>query len=960
MDENSDNTSDNNTSSGFEAAFFASSPFLRGLRLFVRGRSGSDAASLRSKVVTCEKPSALTSLSPEVLARIRLVDDAVTDASRMQAAAGAERGHSFVGEGGRIDWSRVRVPLDCDDRGDGEEEALAEGARMAVACHAALRRQTFDRYQPWRRQNPSPTRLPREEMSQSPSEPGARALSFSGAMPGVFERIVRPETDDEQVYLALCVCLIILERALYDIYRIARAGIGLRGTTESVEKNPCANGDAGGGDGDGHVSVAAPVMILRDLIATPEIKAALPEQMVAVLRLLLLPQGFNVRNLVWHGFLAPRELPRELASLVLMVTLCIPAGPASHQGDMASVERVVGDREQQQSSPPLPRAQHQPLQTDGSQRAPWWALDSFDGRLAVPPALILAVESLLSERHRGELDALVRRSAFVLPGREDMAILALSALGGGRDGREPEEGREGAAAAATAAAAALFLVAMLPVLEHGLRCLFSCANDSPGHLFAHLRQYYSTLDGFGQKARHQLLLDQEIRGRPGQLNLLLDALGPGLSAVLLDLFMMSAGPNLRGKVAHGEMDISRVFSCSTTPSPEIVKLTAAVFLVLCRSARHGRGSEPGREGVSSSPSLAGAFTDALDACERHCSGWVPRFHPHELLEADFRASRDEFGSLALALERRVVSVELLPGGDLARMSVAVSGDDTDVGGYGESRVMTAEEIEAQPRAIVSPPGTQMLQGNEDEKPQKEGGMGEIAQPRTGTVLSLIDAASRLVQPWRPITEAADGGNGPCRKSPAHDSATGRQLPKKNDKNQEVGKNGVFWSLLRIERTLQAHAAGMTRRFMRSSSSSSSSARDVAVGQTPRTSAFATYYNMPPSLRRPDVFASDGSSGDLGHKLCASQNNASAGETRSVRGAEAASRPSDNRPARDPADGGCRISPETNVVTAVPLPAVARMSGLCGACAGVARGLRERIGELEALLRASSARSGQRR
>ncbi|CAN0425659.1 unnamed protein product, partial [Scytosiphon promiscuus] len=39
-------------------------------------------------------------------------------------------------------------------------------------------------------------------------------------------------------------------------------------------------------------------MILRDLIATPEIKAALPEQMVAVLRLLLLPQGFNVRNLV--------------------------------------------------------------------------------------------------------------------------------------------------------------------------------------------------------------------------------------------------------------------------------------------------------------------------------------------------------------------------------------------------------------------------------------------------------------------------------------------------------------------------------------------------------------------------------------------------------------------------------------------------------------------------------------
>ncbi|CAN0532160.1 unnamed protein product, partial [Scytosiphon promiscuus] len=39
-------------------------------------------------------------------------------------------------------------------------------------------------------------------------------------------------------------------------------------------------------------------MILRDLIATPEVKAALPEQMLAVLRLLLLPLRFNIRNLV--------------------------------------------------------------------------------------------------------------------------------------------------------------------------------------------------------------------------------------------------------------------------------------------------------------------------------------------------------------------------------------------------------------------------------------------------------------------------------------------------------------------------------------------------------------------------------------------------------------------------------------------------------------------------------------
>lgn len=70
---------------------------------------------------------------------------------------------------------------------------------------------------------------------------------------------------------------------------------------------------------------------------------------------------------------------------------------------------------------------------------------------------------------------MVRHSAFVLPGREGTAMYALEALKEGHD--------------------VLFLVAVLPILEHGLRCLFCCANDSPEHFFAQIRQYYSTLDG---------------------------------------------------------------------------------------------------------------------------------------------------------------------------------------------------------------------------------------------------------------------------------------------------------------------------------------------------------------------------------------------------------------------------------------------------------------------------------
>lgn len=107
-------------------------------------------------------------------------------------------------------------------------------------------------------------------------------------------------------------------------------------------------------------------------------------------------------------------------------------------------------------------------------RGSHWELSSFDSRLACPPVLISSILYLLSEK-LGDLHSLVRRSAFVVPGREQVVSMALDAL---KDGRHT-----------------LFLVAILPVLEHGLRCLFSCANGSPGHLFAQLRQYYSTLDG---------------------------------------------------------------------------------------------------------------------------------------------------------------------------------------------------------------------------------------------------------------------------------------------------------------------------------------------------------------------------------------------------------------------------------------------------------------------------------
>lgn len=290
--------------SSFEAAFVSSSPFLRGLSSCVR--RGSTIAARCSEAESGPKPPTLSCLSPEVLARLRFVENAAgrQQGNRTEAAGPAEgrtevdeEDLSLFSEGGRVEWSRVRIPA----TGDGGVEALVDGARLAVACHAALQRHQQQQQRLGQLDQPAAPTVP-------PLPPVPREVTNERLqMPGVVERIVRAGSSEEQVYVALCVCLTILERALYDIYRKGASqtsnryrSVGEEHRSDSMlahEESSEVKEDAEGVDGRGG-SHGAPAMILRDLIATPEVKAALPEQLVAILRLLLLPRGFNVRNLV--------------------------------------------------------------------------------------------------------------------------------------------------------------------------------------------------------------------------------------------------------------------------------------------------------------------------------------------------------------------------------------------------------------------------------------------------------------------------------------------------------------------------------------------------------------------------------------------------------------------------------------------------------------------------------------
>lgn len=271
-----------NEKNGFEVQAFSQTPFLVDLAAFIRGEAGA---------VLPSKPAALSSLSPEVLARLHFPENCARQPLREFADTGARASAGAVADDGTIDWFVVDVPLSMEDDND---ETLGKGARLAISCHAALRRHAA-----------AAVSLDGLQQQQKQQLESTVELPFSSALPNVRRCIVHGS--DEEAFVGLCVCLTILEKALYDIYRAGTLHTQHRNADESSGATVMSNRNSPGVAPDGQADlidvrdravVGGPAMIFRDLIATSQVKAALPEKMVTVLRVLLLPDGFNIRNLV--------------------------------------------------------------------------------------------------------------------------------------------------------------------------------------------------------------------------------------------------------------------------------------------------------------------------------------------------------------------------------------------------------------------------------------------------------------------------------------------------------------------------------------------------------------------------------------------------------------------------------------------------------------------------------------
>ncbi|KAJ3210613.1 hypothetical protein HDU83_003873 [Entophlyctis luteolus] len=244
-------------------------------------------------------------------------------------------------------------------------------------------------------------------------------------------------------------------------------------------------------------------MILRDLILSSQMSSLLGAPAMKCLQIFFLPSGLNLRNLAWHGFLSPTEFPGCYRDLVLVLIL-----------------DLFKDTQMELSTS-------------------FVDFTFFDMHRNWKGAASQVVDKSLEILASVNLSSLVTQSSFVPELQKDQVLQAFDYLKDGKDH--------------------LFLFSILPPLEHSLRVLFAKVNNIPEIATAHLDSYFSTLDGFGQKHKHQVLLHETVLSS-GQPNKIFQELnespsGKGCLAALQDLFMMEKGPNLRGKLCHGELSL---------------------------------------------------------------------------------------------------------------------------------------------------------------------------------------------------------------------------------------------------------------------------------------------------------------------------------------------------------------------------------------------------------------------
>eukprot|EP00298_Acanthocystis_sp_HF-20_P011178 c19270_g1_i1.p1 GENE.c19270_g1_i1~~c19270_g1_i1.p1 ORF type:complete len:726 (-),score=208.08 c19270_g1_i1:58-2235(-) len=384
-------------------------------------------------------------------------------------------------------------------------------------------------------------------------------LYYGELLPDLFQLIV-----DKKSYISFNLGVTLFERNLYNLFYYLAAK--LPSNVSSANKAS---------------------LILKELLLTPELETKLGKNSMALIRVFFSAKGLNLRNLIWHGFIAEKLLSSQWSSLVLVLILSL---------------RV--DDKIDSAFPSI------------------WDINSMYKEL--PDSQINPVIESINSQHEQEINSLyelISNSYFIVPGHFDLVSECIKMYFDGKD--------------------MLFMMIILPILEHSIRRVFCSVNSTPNQFCAQIDQYYSTLDGFGQKGIHQVLLDTVVT-ESNQSNLLRNAIGDNIMSILTDLFMMEHGPNLRGKLCHGDAYLTDLFG-HHDPHSKVSAVVFSVLIALCNKFNFQSNK---------------INSEILTKSNDFVSNYSSLYHPHQVLKSKMLKTYQEINHLFQYHVNRKIEVQL--------------------------------------------------------------------------------------------------------------------------------------------------------------------------------------------------------------------------------------------------------------------------------------------------------------
>ncbi|KAK2185764.1 hypothetical protein NP493_223g04017 [Ridgeia piscesae] len=333
-------------------------------------------------------------------------------------------------------------------------------------------------------------------------------------------RLLKEDTE-AGVVLSLLLSTAILERSLGDVYL-------LRGF-------PCPS-------------------MLKDLLATSELQNIFGTTVIQLLQLVIgRPKSLNLRNISWHGFVSPGEVPTHYVWLLLCITASLGA---------ILVKQGI-------------------------------CLKDIPHRASITFPQTEVLKDVFPDLSTGDLPQLrllFKESVFIPATMQPLWTLALDAFAENRYGE--------------------CIVLLLPLLEHGMRCLYCLANHCHNRLLTAVNTvlfttFDETLDmkDFSQNWSHEII----------------NTSNSAVQMVLLDLLTYPEGPRLRDVISHGEVDLE------TCPR-FLVRHLLGVFSALCHLAVPPHSTFP-QESI-------------LQQIDQTAHSYQSRFHPISLLKKQIVETAD--------------------------------------------------------------------------------------------------------------------------------------------------------------------------------------------------------------------------------------------------------------------------------------------------------------------------------